>query len=62
MKKNTVLILLLLLFTFVIRSYSQDRVLRFERQFVAVEDFKAEGYILAIGGGGEGTIGRPCAC
>ncbi|NHJ46172.1 MAG: class I SAM-dependent methyltransferase [Asgard group archaeon] len=58
MKKNSVLILLLLLFTFVICSNSQDRVLRFERQIVTVEDFKAEGLILAIGGGGEGTIGR----
>ena len=30
----------------------------FERQNVTVEDFNAEGYILDIGGGGEGVIGQ----
>jgi len=37
---------------------AQDNYLRFEKQVVVLEDFEAEGYILAIGGGGEGTIGR----
>jgi SAM-dependent methyltransferase len=31
---------------------------RFERQELVVEDFQASGYILDIGGGGEGIIGR----
>jgi SAM-dependent methyltransferase len=35
-----------------------DRVHRFAPQQVAVEDFPAAGPILAIGGGGEGVIGR----
>jgi SAM-dependent methyltransferase len=30
----------------------------FERQDLIVDDFRAEGYILDIGGGGEGIIGR----
>lgn len=34
------------------------RVLRLERLELAVSDFKASGYILDIGGGGEGIIGR----
>ncbi len=37
---------------------SPGRVHRFERQVVTVEDFSATGLILAIGGGGEGIIGR----
>lgn len=37
---------------------SEDRFFRFERQEVAVGDFEADGYILDIGGGGEGIIGR----
>jgi SAM-dependent methyltransferase len=37
---------------------SEERIHRIERQTVQVEDFKAEGYILDIGGGGEGIIGR----
>jgi len=37
---------------------SEDRIYRFERQIVPVEDFKADGHILDIGGGGEGIIGR----
>jgi ubiquinone/menaquinone biosynthesis C-methylase UbiE len=36
---------------------SEERIYRIERQSVTVEDFKAEGYILDIGGGGEGIIG-----
>jgi SAM-dependent methyltransferase len=30
----------------------------FERQELTVEDFEADGYVLDIGGGGEGIIGR----
>jgi ubiquinone/menaquinone biosynthesis C-methylase UbiE len=36
---------------------SEERIYRIERQNVTVEEFKAEGYILDIGGGGEGIIG-----
>jgi ubiquinone/menaquinone biosynthesis C-methylase UbiE len=35
----------------------QNRIHFFPRQIVAVEDFPAEGYILDVGGGGEGIIG-----
>lgn len=37
---------------------SPERIYHFERQIVTVEDFDAQGYILAIGGGGEGVIGQ----
>ncbi len=37
---------------------SEDRFFRFERQEITVRDFEAEGFILDIGGGGEGIIGR----
>lgn len=37
---------------------SEERVHQFDRQTVTVESFDAEGLILAIGGGGEGVIGR----
>jgi len=37
---------------------SKDRFHRFDKQEVTVEDFDASGYILDIGGGGEGVIGR----
>jgi SAM-dependent methyltransferase len=36
----------------------QEEVHQFDQQHVVVEDFEAEGYILAIGGGGEGIIGQ----
>jgi ubiquinone/menaquinone biosynthesis C-methylase UbiE len=36
---------------------SEDRIHRFESQTVSVEDFTAEGYVLDVGGGGEGIIG-----
>jgi ubiquinone/menaquinone biosynthesis C-methylase UbiE len=36
---------------------SEERIYRIEQQNVIVEDFKAAGYILDIGGGGEGIIG-----
>ncbi len=37
---------------------SPERIYRFEKQEVTVHDFDAQGYILAIGGGGEGVIGQ----
>ncbi|NIO00720.1 MAG: methyltransferase domain-containing protein [Candidatus Latescibacteria bacterium] len=37
---------------------SPERIYRFNEQVVTVSDFEAEGYILAIGGGGEGIIGQ----
>ena len=40
------------------KKISPERIHRFERQEVIVEDFDAEGYILDIGGGGEGVIGQ----
>jgi len=40
------------------KKISPERTYRFETQIVDVEDFDAEGYILAIGGGGEGIIGQ----
>jgi ubiquinone/menaquinone biosynthesis C-methylase UbiE len=40
------------------KPLSQEKVYRFGRLDVAVEDFPAEGLILDIGGGGEGVIGQ----
>jgi len=37
---------------------SEDRLFFFEKQEVAVNDFDSAGYILDIGGGGEGVIGK----
>lgn len=37
---------------------SKERIYQFEQQLVTVEDFEAEGFILDIGGGGEGVIGQ----
>ena len=37
---------------------SEDRLFYFEKQEVVLSDFAAQGYILDIGGGGEGIIGR----
>jgi ubiquinone/menaquinone biosynthesis C-methylase UbiE len=37
---------------------SEDRLFLFEREEVAIEDFEATGFILDIGGGGDGVIGR----
>lgn len=37
---------------------SEDRMHRFESQTVVVPDIAAEGYILDLGGGGEGIIGQ----
>jgi ubiquinone/menaquinone biosynthesis C-methylase UbiE len=36
----------------------QDRIFRIENQFVLVEDFPAQGFILDMDGGGEGVIGQ----
>lgn len=36
----------------------KKKMFEFERQDLIVEDFSAEGYVLDIGGGGEGIIGR----
>jgi SAM-dependent methyltransferase len=40
------------------QKISEDRIFRLEKQDVVVDDFKASGYILDIGGGGEGIIGQ----
>jgi ubiquinone/menaquinone biosynthesis C-methylase UbiE len=50
----------LLTFTGVVGLFGQERppMHDFERQEVAVAGFDASGYILDIGGGGEGIIGR----
>ena len=37
---------------------SPERIYHFEMQEVTVHDFDAQGYVLAIGGGGEGVIGQ----
>jgi SAM-dependent methyltransferase len=37
---------------------SEDRLLYLEEQEITVNDFDSPGYILDIGGGGEGVIGR----
>jgi ubiquinone/menaquinone biosynthesis C-methylase UbiE len=37
---------------------SEDRLFFFDQQEIVVHDFAAVGYILDIGGGGEGIIGR----
>jgi SAM-dependent methyltransferase len=43
-----------------VRAASDDRPKfhKFDRQDLTVEDFEASGYVLDIGGGGEGIIGR----
>ena len=35
----------------------KERIIIFDQQLVTVHDFEASGYILDIGGGGEGIIG-----
>jgi ubiquinone/menaquinone biosynthesis C-methylase UbiE len=37
---------------------SEDRLFFFDKQEIVVHDFAAVGYILDIGGGGEGIVGR----
>jgi len=39
-------------------KYKPEQIQRFEEQEVTVPDFPASGYILDLGGGGEGIIGR----
>lgn len=39
-------------------SQQRPNMHKYERQTLAVDDFQAEGYVLDIGGGGEGIIGR----
>jgi len=58
MKKSTIIIAVIIISFLVTGSYAQDNVIRYEMQTVTLNDFTADGYILAIGGGGEGTIGR----
>lgn len=40
------------------RKISEDRLHVFEKQRVVVDDFGASGFVLDLGGGGEGIIGR----
>ncbi len=40
------------------KPISKDRIFEFNRLDVVVDDFKAQGFILDIGGGGEGVIGQ----
>ena len=58
MKKINILLVFLFFLIVVYNLNAQDRTLRFEMQYVTINNFEADGYILAIGGGGEGTIGR----
>ena len=57
MKRSSLLVVFSVFIIFIFNSSAQDRYLKFEKQHVTLNDFKADGYILAIGGGGEGTIG-----
>lgn len=58
MISRDLLLFFLILISGAINLSAQDRLLRLPRQHITVKDFQAKGYILAIGGGGEGTIGR----
>lgn len=40
------------------RQLKEEEIYRFDPQTVVIDDFEAEGHILAIGGGGEGIIGQ----
>ena len=40
----------------------EDRIYYLEEQRVAVDDFEAQGYVLDIGGGGEGIMGTLKGC
>ncbi len=40
------------------QKIDEKEVIRYERQEITVTDFPAEGYIVDIGGGGEGVIGQ----
>ncbi len=37
---------------------SEDRIFFLDKQEISIKDFDAEGYILDVGGGGEGVIGQ----
>ena len=56
-KKITLLIVVATFYTVAIADPPQETG-QIEQQSVAVEDFSAEGFILDIGGGGEGVIGQ----
>jgi len=58
MKIVKVLVMVFTCLIFVSSMTAQSSFLKFEMQIVPIDDFAAEGYILAIGGGGEGSIGR----
>jgi ubiquinone/menaquinone biosynthesis C-methylase UbiE len=58
MGKSIILFTLTLIILLTQFLAGQDRYLKYEMQYVTLEDFDADGYVLAIGGGGEGTIGR----
>ena len=40
------------------RKISEDRLFYFDKEEVVVDDFDVAGFVLDIGGGGEGVIGR----
>lgn len=58
MKKTKALLIVLVCLGVLSGLEAQSNFLKFEMQHVTLDDFAAEGYILAIGGGGEGSIGR----
>ena len=58
MSKSIILFTLTIIILLTQFLAGQDRYLKYEMQHVTVEDFNADGYVLAIGGGGEGTMGR----
>ena len=58
MKRVCLAVLLAVSVLFACDSNGDERVMRIDMLQVALEYFAAEGYILDIGGGGEGTIGR----
>ena len=58
MKKIIVSLVIFIFLIVVFVLVAQNNTLMFKMQHVTINDFEADGYILAIGGGGEGTIGR----
>jgi ubiquinone/menaquinone biosynthesis C-methylase UbiE len=58
MNKSNFLVVFFVFIIFTFCLVAQSSTLKFDMQHVTVNDFKANGYILDIGGGGEGTIGR----
>jgi SAM-dependent methyltransferase len=57
MRKRHFIVVIVALALLACDSNGDERVVRLEPQHVSLEDFAADGYILDIGGGGEGTIG-----